>query len=654
MAIRFACPSCSKTLTVPDDRAGAKGACPACKAAVLVPPVAAPALSSRPGPPFTLDSWGQVDGVLGGLVEVVDRKFTGKEDAKVRAGLTGYAAAIPHHGVDDLGGRAKITAVREHRVYRVVLESLHEKRLVTRKEEPFGDGNEPDPQVTEDTIRVWDYHYPPAAEFGKGTKENVVGDSRGVRPCQACSGQKAVACEKCLGQSTIECPTCGGDGRKLCPRCHGDRILRVKVGTQQKARKCGWCRGGRNLDGSVCLTCNGTGMGYEDEDAYQAIPCSCGTGLIRCLTCEGSKRLRCPRCSGSGRVTCGGCQGRGRMLSYLCVVQSFEQNYRTSNVTGSGLKDMGLADKLQPSDYSPFLTLATTDIPARLTLTGGVEPLRAAIAKAFTAGLTPASTDNRLVRQRLVVGVASVLEVAYEVEGEAYTAWFVGRSLTAHVPDSPVTAALPAMARDAVRAWEKGDRKGATGMLREVMDMAAADEGCRRAYERIRDTIPTDLESKAKWVRWKPFFIAGGIAAAVFLVVAVVGIGYAVTKAKRGPAPPAAFDPRGGNAGTLAKEDAILLEFRSRSVMLPKGGATILRLAVTRLTAAGAADADVTVRLEAGRGLTVPAQVVVGRGQEEIEVEVRAGDEGGVFVVRAAVEGGNPILATECRVSVGP
>jgi hypothetical protein len=402
----------------------------------------------------------------------------------------------------------------------------------------------------------------------------------------------------------------------------------------------------------MCRRCDGRGVEFYDDPIYQIVPCGCSGGAVACQNCGGEGQVRCPTCRFAGRLKCTACKA-GKVMSFLVVVQTFEPDTQTIPVPCPTLMGGAVVGLLRDADYSPALTLATNACHRTLVLKNGFEPLRSAITRAFAASQPPASADSRLVRQRLVVGVASVLEVGYEYDGEAYTAWFAGTSLTAHIPDSPVTAALPVMARDAVRAWEKGDRKGATGILREVMDMAAADDGCRRAYERIRATIPADLESKAKWLRWRPFLIAGGIAAAVFLVVAAVGIGYAVTKAKRGPTPPAASEPRDGGTGPLAKENAVLLEFRSRSVMLPKGGVTTLRLSVNRLMAAGAADSDLTVRLEAGRGLEVPVEVVVGRGQEEIEIEVRARDEGGVFVVKATVEGANPFLAAECRVTVG-
>lgn len=655
MPLRFACPNCSKPLTVPDDRAGKKGTCPACKAAVTVPAVATPAPPSNPNPPYTLASWDQVDGVLDGLVEAVDRRLTDEEEDKVRAGLAGYAAAIPHHGIADLGKQVRITRVREHRAYRVVLDSLRERRQVARKQEPFAGTAPPAAVTTEATIRVWDYPHPTPDGFKKANAEHPVGDSRHVAACGPCGGQARVGCSACSATGTIPCSSCGGGGTQGCPQCRGSGQVTERRELPPEWGYCKACKGGVRDDGSRCWTCNGTGWLQQHFYQERTGPClHCVGGQVACPACGRAGRVRCSPCAGTGQVACKTCKATGKMLNYLAVVQSFEPTTQAVPVSCPKLTDGAVAGLIREADYSPALTLGTDTCPPALALKSGVEPLRAAISKAFTAGLTPASADNRLVRQRLVVGAASVLEVGYECDGQAYTAWFAGRSLTAHVPASPVTAALVGMVKDAVRAWGEGDRKGATTLLREVMDMAEADTGCRRAYERVQHTIPTSLESKAKWVRMKPYFIAGGIAAAVFLVVAVVGIGYAVTKAKRGSTPQAAFDPRGADARPLAKENSVLLEFRSRSVTVPKGGTATLRLNITRLTGAGAADADVTVRLEAGRGLTVPAQVVVGRGQEQIEIEVRAGSEAGVFVLKAAVEGGDPILSAECRVSVGP
>ena len=652
MPIRFACPSCHKSLTVTDDRAGAKGTCPACKAPFQVPP-AAPASAPRSGPPHSLDTWDQVDGVIGGAVEVVDRRLTDREDAKVRANLTSYADSIPHHALRGLGKQIEITGVKEHRAYRLALDSLLEFRHTTRQTQPFAGHSLPAPTTDERNINVWGHSYPAYTEFDRTTREHPVEDSKSVAACAECGGKKTVGCEKCSGGGAVSCPTCGGDGTRLCPGCRGDRVIRVKVGTQQKAKRCGWCRGGRNLDGSVCLTCNGHGMVYEDEDTYQAVPCSCGTGLVRCLTCDGTKRVRCSSCSGTGRLQCGGCEGHGQVVSFLAVVRSFEPDSQTGHLSAPGVTDATVAGMVKPSDFSPFLALLATTAPPALALAHGPEPMKAWIGRAFAAARAKEAKDKRLVRQRLQVEVASVVEVEYESGGVGYTAWFVGKSLTIHAQVSPITDALKEMVKEAVRGWKKGDQKGATHLLREVMDMAEADAGCRRAYEQVRDTIPTDLESKAKWVRWKPFIIAGVVVAALFLLVGLVGIGYSVVRAKRGPvSPPGAFDPRGGNTTPGGRENLVLVEFRQSSITMAKGGTAKLRLSLIRL---GGADGDVTVRFDAGRGLTVPSKVVVGRGQEELEIEVRAGDEAGVFVVKATVvpENSAPMPA-ECRVSVSP
>lgn len=602
-----------------------------------------------------LSSWDQVDGVLGGAVEVADRRLTDRELAGVRAGLAGYAATIPHHGVEDFGRRAKITAVREFLTYRVVLDSLYERRVAARKQEPFSGGSPPAPTVTEATIQVWSYPYPTGKEFRGGSVENRVEESRQVAACVSCSGYGSGACATCSGSGAVPCSGCKGTGGLGCRQCGGGGQVKERGNLPPEWTHCTGCRGGINYSGDVCVVCNGTAM--MKEQYYQERLVSCGVcsgrGAVSCTSCGGHRQVRCRTCTGNKRVPCPPCKATGKMISYLAVVQTFEPATQTTPVPCPKLKDGAVNGLIQEADYSPFLTLTTNTYPPALGLTAGTEGLRAAIIRAFDAGLAPASAENRLTRQRLHVAVASVLEVGYEYEGKPYTAFAVGKQYRVHAAASPVTDALQRMVEEAVGTWEGGDRKAATLRLREVLDMAAADPCCRGAYEAVKDTIPADLESKARWLRWRPFLIVGGIAAAVFLVVAAVGIGYAVTKAQRGPAPPAAFDPRGRGAGPL-KESTVLLEFRSRSVMLPKGGATTLRLAVSRLTGTGAADEDVTVRLEAGRGVSVPAQVVVGRGQEQIEIEVRAGNEGGVFVVKATVEGGNPILAAECRVSVSP
>jgi phage FluMu protein Com len=682
MSIRFACPTCNKSLAISDDKAGVRVACPSCKSPVRVPtngqaahhdghaakstsPVGAaastatgPKTSRGAGTPHALSEWGQVDAALADAVEVLDRDLPKQEEAQVRASLTAYAEAVPHHDLRGLGKQVTIIKAREFRTYRVVLDSLYERRHAARKEEPFQGSDVPPPKTTEQNIQVWTYPYPTGEEFRNGTKENVVPASKEVRPCSKCGGQKVACCDGCSGRKIVVCSNCGGSGDFRCGLCEGNGYRQVQTGTRTKTEVCP-CGGKSQFH---CWQCNNTGTRHREEPVYQAVPCTCGTGRRKCSLCDGHRQIRCPKCTGSGKLPCTPCKATGQMLSYLAVVQSFEASSQTITAPCTGIKDQRISGMLQQTDYSPFVTLATTEVPDALKLSSGAEQVRAGIIKAFDAAQSRISDESRLMRQRLQVGMASILEVGYQHEGKSYTAWFVGKQFRVHAPVSPITDTLQRMVKEAVKTWRKGDSKEATLLLREVMDMAGADPHCNAAYEEVRDTIPADLESKARWVRWKPFIIAGAVAFGIIFLIGLIGVGYALFRAKSGAGRPGggvppfdgveqpggqppAFRPLGGG------EQLAVVQFLDRNVAVPKNGKATVRLRVQRV---GQVEGNLTLKLEAPRGLTVPPQVVVEQGRQDIEIEVTAGEEAGLFTIRAVPVGVNagPFPA-ECRVAVG-
>jgi hypothetical protein len=558
VTIRFSCPKCSKSLTVTDDKAGVKAACPGCRSPFRVPAsgracsgggqvaksASAAAMDAATGhQPKTnhgggtapsLSEWGQVDAGLDRGVGVLDRDLFKQEEAQIRANLTAYVESVPHHNFQELGKKVTITRVREFRTYRVILDSLYERRLVTRKEEPVQGGNIPKATVTEANVRIWSYSYPTSDEFRNSTKENEIEGSKEIRPCRTCGAEKTTVCEGCLGSGAIACPDCRSTGAVSCGRCGGDGFRRVRTGTQQRWVKCGCCGGtGQWYPDSYgpkdhrCPECAGSGRIPKDEEVFQTVPCTCGTGKVQCPTCEGHGKVRCSRCTGSGKTPCTPCKATGQMFSFLAVVQFFEASSQMIPVPCVGFNDQRISEMLVKPDYIPFLTLATTQIPDALHLFRGAEQVRAAITKAFDAARDSISDENRLTRQRLEIDAASVLEVGYQHEGEAYTAWFVGKQLRVHAPVSPITEALQQTAERAVKTWRKGDSKKAALLLCEVADMTKADRYCNAAYDEVRNTIPAGLESKARWVRSQPFIIAGLIAFGVVFLIGIICAVYA-------------------------------------------------------------------------------------------------------------------------------
>jgi hypothetical protein len=192
---------------------------------------------------------------------------------------------------------------------------------------------------------------------------------------------------------------------------------------------------------------------------------------------------------------------------------------------------------IRDADYSPLLTLIAESVPPSIKLTHGPEPMRAWVGRAFEATRAKGAGEKRLARQRLKVEAAVTLEVEYEYEGNTYTAWLAGGKLRLHAPINPVTDALKARVKDAVREWEEGDPKEATALLLGVTEMAEADDWCRRAYDQMRGQVPAGLGSRAKWERQKPVVIVVAAVVGLFLLLVVAVMADALTRPRHADTP---------------------------------------------------------------------------------------------------------------------
>lgn len=504
MPIALLCPKCQIPLTFGNDRAGTTFPCPRCCAPISVPtetppPRVSPTLRPAKPNPHSLTDWAEVNDALTDADEEMDGTLTSQEENQIREALTKYARSIPHHDLPSLGSEVTtLTLVRELRTYSLTLRSLFEKRHAHREEEPWTGGSCPRPTIDERNIRVWDYDFPVPPKFSPATQSHRVNESQEVRICGRCNGLKWTICSRCSGSCGVTCSKCRGSGEEVCGRCHGGGYAPMYYQNGQVAR----------------------------------VPCPCNTGYVRCGTCIGRGRVQCPTCWGKGQVTCRGCNGCGEVMSYLCVIQTFEPTTQKGATRFIGTEGDELEELTDLTDYKRFLVLNTTVPHASLNLVNGSQRVRDWITNAVAGARAEDTVENRLVRQKLVLWCASALEVRYEFGGKEYSAWFAGRQFRIHTKDNSITDVLLGMVAESVALWKEGNNEDSARQLREVMAMAKADKACRLAYEKVSDTIPAQLESKAKWFWWKPFIVAGFSAIVIILVFELILLAVKMTREK--------------------------------------------------------------------------------------------------------------------------
>jgi hypothetical protein len=302
------------------------------------------------------------------------------------------------------------------------------------------------------------------SDYSEGSVEFV---ETGRQPgrCHDCDGGGTTVCSSCGGRGTTACVHCGGSGtrRQDCPDCSGS---------------------GYDVDGWSCTTCDGSG---EVEGACDSLGCDRG-------------RQECGSCRGGGRRQCSSCGGEGAVVTALHGVLEFT---RTRTVETA-------ATAFQTDTFE-------------LTESDGTVVDRSAEGPDDRAGEESGDT-SRVWRRRTEQRSIPCMSVAYEVDGESYTAGWVDREV------------------------RLGEYPPSEAAVRERIERTVADgrfEYDRRPAGGTTSLLVEDVTRTAKTILW----VLGGVVAVsvvlgavdvvlgpvvapvtgVLLVVAVLGVSVYVT-----------------------------------------------------------------------------------------------------------------------------
>lgn len=166
----------------------------------------------------------------------------------------------------NMGDKIFVTELLRGVAYTVHLQTQYERRTIRKAQTPFRGG------PVDDRGRAptpWEMSVRSPTSFEERTDIVPIPHTERVQVCPGCQGQRRVTCSTCLGTGQTRCGFCGGSG-----------IVQSQV--MEPAR-------------------DHTGKPIMVPRMVQR-PCHCGTGLIVCTTCQGSRFLTCPTCTGSGAV----------------------------------------------------------------------------------------------------------------------------------------------------------------------------------------------------------------------------------------------------------------------------------------------------------------------------------------------------------------
>jgi hypothetical protein len=398
---------------------------------------------------------------------------------QVRSHLTAWADEIPHHKYRGFGASLSIREAARVPYYCVRLQTQYERRTVKRVTEPYAGWRIPQLRVSERNIDVWSYDWKLTTEFESTEKDYRIEDSQQVVECDTCGGEGQVVCPICTGSGRVRCRNCGGSGH----------IRQSKTVTK-------W-RQVTKFDGRTFYLVDEP---YEVIEYYQ----------VQCVTCSANGEVTCHQCGGSTTVQCHRCRGSGRMVSLIVVANSFGPESDSHVHPNQWCNDdvAGLLD--YNSDYHPALSLCGSAITPLMCNSMGNTPLQRAVVDVLAGAQARCCGTQRLLKQRLWIGSADVIQVDYTFQSGLYHLRLVGDMWAVHAPMSPLVKLVENTVTWVQERLENGEVGRGLKMLKRCFDMQQADhvvEPVFRSFrKRLADAYASEAASLGNWSAESRYF----------------------------------------------------------------------------------------------------------------------------------------------------
>jgi len=184
-------------------------------------------------------------------------------------------------------------------------------------------------------------------------------------------------------------------------------------------------------------------------------------------------------------------------VSMLVVKDSFDAQEDASIHPNAQCMQHLAAVIQDASQYRPLVSLLGGEISL-----DGIAPientrLQGAIDAALASARSRCTPTRRIVKQRLTIGMADVLYIAYEFEGEPYDLWLAGRGWAVHAPMNPFVTLVEKSVAWAAHRLERGEIGEGLSVLQRCADMRQADDVVEHVFRSFRTRLADAYAGKA-------------------------------------------------------------------------------------------------------------------------------------------------------------
>ena len=234
--------------------------------------------------------------------------FAELEEKRFRTLFNKWGASIEGYNRNDIGDKLKIVEVWDSPLYRGILKTQYDQRLLEDTYERISRKEPTGQYCEEEDIDRWDLVDYPTSFTNTEKAYRVPGTDHIAR-----------------------CYTCLGTGTVTCPQCHGSRTITYQVTDWKHCSACGG-GGSVTIEETYKVTSSGRydGHNYEEGDKIYK------SHKERCSVCGGKGYVEytrtatkpCDLCNATGLVTCSTCGGDKLMVRYW----KLRQTLKTGNV----------------------------------------------------------------------------------------------------------------------------------------------------------------------------------------------------------------------------------------------------------------------------------------------------------------------------------
>lgn len=210
---------------------------------------------------------------------------------------------------------------------------------------------------------------------------------------------------------------------------------------------------------------------FKPQEAYVEVPHTASvkpchvckaTGIIRCYSCEGKRKIYCTHCGGSGRrlagsgpnagsslcsycsggkIKCPTCQGKGRVTCLNCKGQRRVKMYILLTVKWECHTDNSVVERTElPSHLiveSPGLEIFAQELPMIYPISLFHDRDVNRVSRQLVAAHSRNWPTKRIIRQRQALRSVPVSQVKYDWKDVSARFWVYGLDHKVHAPNYP-------------------------------------------------------------------------------------------------------------------------------------------------------------------------------------------------------------------------